>query len=170
MFFEEWNGSTVFLIFTCWSFAIGAGFLVAKLFHTWTAGLIVTPIVLFVATRFVVEVLLNLSWFSTTKMEAELRDVHLSGYKAWKELISVDQEVERLDELARPMIAAIQARQEKERQAEARAEESRLQAERQRRFAAMSSYVLPSGGPIRVRSYYRRDGTFVQTHTRRRRR
>jgi hypothetical protein len=163
--FEDWNSSTVFLLFTCWLFVVGVGFLAAKLFHSRPAGLIVTPIALVVATRFVVEGLLNLSWFSTTKMEAELRNLHLTGYKAWKELTSVDQEVERLDDLARSMIAAIRARQ-----AEARAEETRLQAERQRRSAAMSSYVAPSGGPIRVRSYRRRDGTFVQTHTRRRRR
>ncbi len=132
-------------------------------FKSWAVGFILIPAGLFVGTRFVVEVLLHRSWYSTTRMQAEYRDLRLRAYKAWKELGSIDEEIERLDELARPMILAIQMKE-----AQARAEAARLQAERQRRYAAMSSYVTPSGGPIRVRSYYRRDGTYVQSHTRRR--
>ncbi len=163
--FDDWNLSVAFLVLACWVFVTGIGSVAAMAFKSWAVGFILISSGLFVGTRFVVEVLLHRSWYSTTRMQAEFRDLRLRGYKAWKELINVDEEIERLDEISRPMILAAQVRE-----AQASAEESRLQAERQRRYAAMSSYVVPRGGPIRVRSYYRRDGTFVQTHSRRRKR
>jgi len=161
---DDWDFSATFVVLACWVFVTGIGSIAAMAFKSWALGFILIPSGLFAGTRFVVEVLLQRSWYSTTRMQAEFRELRLREYKAWRELSNVDTEIKRLDEISAPMILAAQSRE-----AQARAEEARLQAERQRR-AAITSYVTPRGGPVRVRSYYRRDGTFVHTHTRRKRR
>lgn len=156
---EAWGLLTVWMIFACLLLACGVGVIVADFLSSVLLGIAAAVTSLGASINTVVKHMLNLSWHSTEALVKQRGVISRRRYKLWKELSNCDRTLKRLNELSMPLMKF-----EEER----RSEKQRQQQESEVRRRAMAAYAPPSYGPIYVRGHFRKNGTYVQPHIRRR--